>query len=342
MVHKIAFFMLLSAATAVSSVQAGQAAKCGNQLFKGKYVMTVDGVVYSAYGPGIHGPVMRVGYMQGNGDGTFSDPSLASYAGVPAAIASPDGWLPEPADGKYTIGPDCSLSLTVNAPPPLGIPITFSGSITSDGRHLSFLQSNPSGTTVKATSEMILTPCFSDDMAGDWSVEMRGTIMPPLDLPLGPPGAPVLNIGLPTVFGDYVMLGLINFSLPTTSKSPWTGEVNGKTTVLYGGLNAAIELGPFPNPAPKSSLHIENWKGTYQLNDDCTVSVRYATSMPGLNTLGAVVGPLNLGWWGILKVDSLDLPRPAVRSLKDNVSKELRFIMSELPIGPMLGKAWPR
>jgi hypothetical protein len=38
--------------------------------------------------------------------------------------------------------------------------------------------------------------------------------------------------------------------------------------------------------------------------------------------------PVPLSWWGLLKTDG--------------ASKELRFIMSELPIGPMLGTAWPR
>src|SRR5262249_33519563 len=153
-----------------------------------------------------------------------------------------------PADGKYTIGTDCLLTLTVNAPPPLGIPITFTGSITADGKHLSFLQTNPVGTTVKATAERIQNPCTIENLTGDWAVQMRGTIMPPFALPLPPPLG-TINIGLPNLYGDYSMVGQINFAQPSTHRvDEWTGQISGKTIVAFGGLFAAIELGPNPNP----------------------------------------------------------------------------------------------
>ena len=297
---------------------------CNNGTFSGNYVLTVDGVVYNAYGPSIHGPVTRVGYMHGNGDGTFTVPSLASYAGVPAAVPSREGWQPEPADGKYSITNDCSLTLTVNAPPPLGIPITFSGSITSDGKHLSFLQTNPIGTTVKATAERFPTPCSAENFTGNWAVQMRGTIMPPFALPLPPPLG-TINIGLPALFGDYSMVGSFNVAEPSARRvSEWSGTITAKTTVAFGGLFAAIELGPNPVPPPVARMDNEVWTGTYTLAQDCTVNVRYTTLMEA--TPGAFV-PVQLSWWGMLKLEG---------------NRELRFIMSELPVGPMLGAAWPR
>jgi hypothetical protein len=310
---------------AFTTVRAEAADACGNGTFVGNYALSVDGVVYNAYGPSIHGPVTRVGYMHGNGDGTFTVPSLASYAGVPAALPSPQGWQPEPADGKYTIGADCSLTLTVNAPPPLGIPITFSGSITSDGKRLSFLQTNPVGTTVKATAERIQTSCSSENLRGDWFVQMRGTIMPPFALPLPPPLG-TLNIGLPNLFGDYSMVGTVNFAEPSARRvDTWSGQITGKTTVAFGGLFAAIELGPNPTPLPVARMDNEDWVGTYTIAQDCTVSVSYTARMQASSSLTV---PVPLSWWGLLKVDGN--------------SRELRFIMSELPIGPLLGSAWPR
>jgi hypothetical protein len=318
----IAAIALTTPLTAVS-VQAAE--PCGDRLFRGNYVLSVDGVVYNAYGPSIHGPVTRVGYMHGNGDGTFTVPSLASYAGVPAALPTREGWQPEPAEGKYTIGPDCSLTLTVNAPPPLGIPITFSGSITGDGKHLSFLQTNPVGTTVKATAERIQTPCSWENMTGDWFVQMRGTIMPPFALPLPPPLGTV-NIGLPNLFGDYSMVGQINLAEPSSRRvDTWSGQVTGKTTVAFGGLFAAIELGPNPTPLPVARMDNEDWTGTYTIARDCTVNVNYTAQM---QAAPGVFVPVQLSWWGLLRVDGNN--------------RELRFIMSELPIGPMVGSAWPR
>jgi hypothetical protein len=301
------------------------AASCSNAVFSGSYALSVDGVVYNAYGPGIHGPVTRVGYLHGNGDGTFTVPSLASYAGIPAALPSPQGWQPEPADGRYTIDENCALTLTVNAPPPLGIPITFSGSITADGRHLSFLQTNPVGTTVKASADRIQTPCGFENVTGDWAVQMRGTIMPPAAVPLPPPLGTV-NIGLPNLYGDYSMIGQINFAQPSSRRvDTWSGTISGKTTVAFGGLFAAIELGPNPSPSPVARLDQENWTGTYVVARDCTVNVSYTTYMEVAPQLFV---PEQLSWWGILRIDGN--------------TRELRFIMSELPIGPLLGSAWPR
>jgi hypothetical protein len=315
----IAAAVLITPLTA-RPAHAGQATTCSDRIFRGNYVLTVDGVVYNAYGPSIHGPVTRVGYMHGNGDGTFTVPSLASYAGVPAATPSRQGWQPEDANGVYSIGPDCSLTLTVNAPPPLGIPITFTGSITGDGKHLSFMQSNPVGTTVKATSERIQTPCSVQDITGNWLVDMRGTIMPPIALPLPPPLG-TLNIGLPNLFGEYRMVGQFTVAQPSARRvDEWSGEVTARTLVAFGGLFAAIELGPNPSPLPVARMENENWTGTYTIARDCTVNVRYTAMMGGT--------PVPLSWWGLLKTDG--------------ASKELRFIMSELPIGPMLGTAWPR
>jgi hypothetical protein len=315
----------LALGTALAATPAHAADACSAALFNGNYVLSVDGVVYNAYGPGIHGPVTRVGYMHGNGDGTFTVPSLASYAGVPAALPSREGWQPEPADGKYTIGEDCTLTLTVNAPPPLGIPITFSGSITSNGRHLSFLQTNPVGTTVKASADRFQTPCSAENLTGDWSVQMRGTIMPPASLPLPPPLG-TLEIGLPNLFGDYSMVGQLNFASPSSRRvDTWSGQITAATTVAFGGLNAAIELGPTPSPLPVARMDDEDWVGTYTIAQDCTVNVNYTTRMA---VSSSATVPVQLSWWGMLKVDGS--------------SRELRFIMSELPIGPLLGQAWPR
>lgn len=315
--------LVLNAPFAAAPLQAAEA-NCGNGLFQGSYVLSVDGVVYNAYGPSIHGPVTRLGYMHAKGDGTFEVPSLASYAGFPAAVPSRDGWQPEDANGTYSIGPDCSLLLTVGAPPPLSIPVTFKGSITRDGKHLSFLQYNPAGTTVKATAERINPSCNWQDITGDWSVEMRGTIMPPFAIPVGPPLG-TLNVGLPDVFGDYSMVGQINLAQPNfAGDESWSGDVTGNTTVAYGGLFAAIELGPNPPLPPVARLENEQWIGRYQVLRDCTVRVRYITTM---EAAPRVFVPVQLSWWGVLK--------------QDGSSREMRFIMSELPIGPMLGKAWP-
>lgn len=315
--------MILAALSA--AVQANAADRCDNSIFNGNYVMSVEGVVYSAYGASIHGPVTRVGYMHGYGDGTFTEPSLASYAGVPAAFPSREGWQPEPAAGKYTIAADCALTIVVDAPPPLSIPITFSGSITSDGRHLSFMQTNPVGTTVKATAERIQTPCGPEDWTGTWFVQMRGTIMPPATLPLPPPLG-TLDIGLPNLYGDYSMVGQVTVAEPSARRvDTWRGRIDGKTTVAFGGLYAAIELGPNPTPLPVARMANENWTGTYTVAEDCTVNVAYTTNMQATSTLTV---PVQMGWWGLLK--------------KDGGSRELRFIMSELPIGPLLGLAWPR
>src|SRR5262245_2574161 len=295
----------------LTAAPAQAADPCSNSVFNGNYVLSVDGVVYNAYGPNIHGPVTRVGYMHGNGDGTFTVPSLASYAGVPAALPSREGWQPEPADGKYSVAADCTLTLTVNAPPPLGIPITFTGSITSDGKHLSFLQTNPVGTTVKAIADRFQTPCVAEHFQGDWSVQMRGTIMPPFALPLPPPLGTV-NIGLPNLFGDYSMVGNITVAPPSARRvDTWSGQITGKTIVAFGGLFAATELGANPSPAPVARMDNENWTGTYTIAQDCTVNVSYTTNMQATATTAI---PVQLSWWGMLKVDGSN--------------RELRFIMS--------------
>jgi hypothetical protein len=241
--------------------------------------------------------VEMVDMYLGNGDGTFSEPSLASYAGVPAAIPSPQGWQPEPAVGTYSIGPDCSLLITVHAPAPLGILVTFKGNITSDGKHLSFLQYDPAGTTVKATAERIDPPCGFQDMTGNWSVEMRGTVMPPISLPIGPPLG-TLAIGLPDVFGDYSMVGQINLAPPSIrGNGSWSGDVTGKTTVAYGGLFAAIELGANPNPPPVARLENETWTGTKQKRIARFEGNRvYLSTTPSVDPLTGTMSTRTMTW----------------------------------------------
>ena len=83
------------------------------------------------------------------------------------------GWQPEPAAGTYLIDADCSLTMTVHAPPPLSILVTFKGSITGDGLHLSFAEYDPARNHrqgAERRSDSVLRAGWQD-VTGDWFVE---------------------------------------------------------------------------------------------------------------------------------------------------------------------------
>jgi len=257
--------------------------RCDNGTFKGIYGLSVFGTIINLPNFPLSGPIGRIARSEADGAGRFLLDSFASYAGFPAA---------EPSDGTYTVNPDCSITIIANAPPPVSRPVTFRGTISEDGRYLNFLQWDPQGTTVKATAKQAKNLCSIHELVGNYSLELKGLVVPPAQI--GP-----VSFGNQTLAGEYSQVGLIRMDPPYSCRpycASFRGTVGANTIVSYAGVE-----------------NEQSWSGTYTLNLDCSVNVRYSASTPA--------GNFDFEWWGVMVDDD----------------REVRFIVTKPYLGPLVG-----
>jgi hypothetical protein len=281
-------------AVALSSLaRADGGRSCSLSTFKGVYSLEVLGLIINEPSVPVQGPIGRVGRAESDGNGNIKFTfQLASYSGVPSN---------EPAVGTYTVTPDCFITFYINAPPPVSFLVTFQGTILANGDYLTFMQINPQGTTVKGNSKRVQNVCTFEDLKGDYNLEMRGTIMPHMVIPLPPPIGTV-TIGNDAIAGDYAELGLLTFEPPVglDRLSGKPGKVTAKTNTSFNG-----------------NLDVESWSGTYVVSSNCLVSVNFSRN-------AGAAGKLDFQWQAVLA----------------DQGRDLRIISTPLTLGPMVGDAY--
>jgi len=266
---------------------------CDLSTFKGFYGIVAHGLIVDEPPiPSIfNGPVARVGRAQSDGNGHLTLLQVSSYSGVPSL---------EPADGTYTVSPDCIITFFINAPPPVAFLVTFQGAIAADGSYLNFSQLDPGGATIRANSRRGPSQCKAEDLKGSYDLEMSGTIMPSASIPLPPPFGTV-NVGNDLIAGDFAAAGQVTFE-------PGKGAdlVSGKGTV-HG----------FTNSSFAGRVDAERWSGTYRVHSDCTVDVNYSAN-------AGPAGIIDFQWFGVIT----------------DGGRNLRIIQMPLTLGPVYGDAF--
>ncbi len=100
--------LTLFALASLASAFAGSTPNfCTNRLLWGKYGFTVQGAKLS--GPGFLGSQVGVAMATFNGDGTFTQIDTVTIDGNVVA-----DFTHTPANGTYTVNPDCTGTFTVN------------------------------------------------------------------------------------------------------------------------------------------------------------------------------------------------------------------------------------
>ena len=231
----------IAAAIAAALLPAAAAAKCDNSTFKGIYGLQVTGVLYGLPGFIPYTPIARMGMATTDGAGHFHLENIGSYGGVLAS---------EPVEGNYTVADDCTFVLKLFSPPPVNLWVTFQGTVSEDGSYLNFMQLDPEGTTVKATGKRGYPPCTYQDLAGVYSVELRGTVVPYTELPEEYGG---VTVGHKYIAGELAQVGIATLTPPTEAEriSGLPGQMTASTIVSFQGR-----------------MKPEKWAGTYTVNAD--------------------------------------------------------------------------
>jgi hypothetical protein len=77
----------------------------------------------------------------------------------------------------YTIDSDCTITFSLNLPPPLGIPTTFRGVLTNNNRAMSLTIASPPGTVVIGNhARQDLRFCGIGSFSGAYGIDMGGAI----------------------------------------------------------------------------------------------------------------------------------------------------------------------
>jgi hypothetical protein len=181
-------------------------------------------------------------------DGAGDSQVTAAYSTFNGTIFGPDTFT-----GTYTIHADCTATITFELPIPLGFTGTFQGVLSSDFKKLDFsLAVDPfsfGGNLVSHLSKQGIKKCTgNEDLSGPYGFELQGTIV-------GPPAmAPA---------GDFSRLGLL--------VADGSGGFTANTTVNYNGTPS-----------------VENLKGTYKVDSDCLVTLKYTTPYGPITVWGGL------------------------------------------------------
>ena len=288
--------MLLLAAALPILAQAG-GPPCSLATFNGVYSLVVTGqIINEPSVPTPPGPVSRVGRAVTDGKGTVAFQQFGSYNGVPSD---------DSAVGSYTVTPDCIITFIINAPPPVGFPVTFQGTILASGDSLTIMQIDPEGTTIKVNSKRVQNACSVQDLKGTYMLDLEGFI-PSYNVihfpsPPFPPGFQVA-VGNDLIHGEYIELGVLTFEPPIGRDL-----VEGKPGILKGDTKASYN----------GNIDHQLWTGTYTIDKECRVNASFSKH-------AGAAGTLAFTWWGVLA----------------DQGKDLRIIQQPLTLGAMDGDAY--
>jgi hypothetical protein len=171
---------------------------CTNADLKGVYGMLATGniIVAPGFPPPLLGPFARAGRVFADGNGNISVANTASYNGT---------IIPESYSGTYTVNSDCSVDIRPVVGLPIGpggalipVPFEFIGALADNGNSAAvvlcglgpgvpcFPHPLPTGNVIRVLLSRYgvnRAACTDRDLAGDFLVDMSGTVVSGSPLP---------------------------------------------------------------------------------------------------------------------------------------------------------------
>ncbi len=170
--------LLLCLITAVAS------AECDNSDLTGVWVVKADGLVVKPESAA--GPFARAGLLTAEEDGTVM---------LVSTTTDKNGIIFRSATGRYQVNPVCTVEVRVETAYPSrgAVSERYAGVLGNNGREVTFLLVNPSGTTIRMTGTRLRgQPCGVADVRGRFVLELDGWEH----------GSPIRRLGLLTADGE--------------------------------------------------------------------------------------------------------------------------------------------
>jgi hypothetical protein len=170
--------LLIILFTSIVAVLPGRTAVCDPKNLQGAYASLLSG--NTTIGGGLK-PVASVGRLVLDGSGALSGTSSTAFTGL---------LLGNPVMGKYEAGADCTVTWSLQDDS--GNWQHFQGTMTEDGRRISFRQTDSGGAS---NGTMLQTPttCSSSEFQGRYGLTLSGST---IDVDSGQVSGPVAAKGL--------------------------------------------------------------------------------------------------------------------------------------------------
>jgi hypothetical protein len=149
--------------------------KCSARDYRGTYAFYSNGLLLSLppEAAALIGPIAQAGTFTSDGEGNIDSRLTVSWNGY---------ILPGDTPIKYTITPDCVLSMSLTLPPPVNAPATFLGVLSHSERQMTLTISSPPGTLVVGDhAKQDVRFCGGSELQGDYQVDFRGLVVAPAE-----------------------------------------------------------------------------------------------------------------------------------------------------------------
>jgi hypothetical protein len=143
---------------------------CSTSDYHGTYAFMMNGAWLTSPATSVPaGPFTMEGSFTSDGQGNVTVQSIVSLNG---SIQSVD------TKATYTLNSNCTISVLVNFPAPLGIAATFQGVMSADNRQMTLLLTNPAGTSIIGTHLKQFTEfCGGSEFNGAYAIDLGGTLL---------------------------------------------------------------------------------------------------------------------------------------------------------------------
>ena len=166
--------LLVVTGAMATSGQAG--VTCSDAEYKGAYAFSATGTLLQLppEGKALLGAFSQSGRFLPDGHGKLFIETNASYNGI---VINGD----HPA--TYRVTPDCLIHFDLTLPFPLSVPSKFVGVLGENGKYMSLLLTEPTGTVIKGNHvRQDVTFCGPADFNGGYSIDLRGSTNVPAAL----------------------------------------------------------------------------------------------------------------------------------------------------------------
>jgi hypothetical protein len=146
---------------------------CTTADYRGTYAFFSYGYLLQLppAGAPLLGQFAQSGTFTSDGEGNINIESQASYNGL---------ILNAPAQGTYTVSPDCLVTYNIVLPLPLGAPSTFTGILSSNNREQTVTITDPPGTMVMGRHlKQDMSFCSTSDFTGSYKIDIDGSVAAP-------------------------------------------------------------------------------------------------------------------------------------------------------------------
>ena len=224
------------------SALARPVARCTQARLNNSYMGLGVGAVEIPGNP-LTGPFRRLFRAVFNAAGDIN--VTAAYSSFNGVIFGKDTF-----PGTYTVNSDCTVTINLNLPAPLGFTATFEGVLSADFSELDFTLGNfptsQGGTLVGHLAKQKIDECSVADLFGPYAFQLQGTVVTPA-----------------AQAGDFARLGLLIANGAGGFTANTSADYNGATTT-------------------------ESLAGTYTLDSDCILTLEYNTPKGSITVWGGL------------------------------------------------------